>query len=79
MPLSEPRIGESFGFGLYPNSGDEYTLGDPERVIWTSIKHLCASDVADRILYHHHNISNKRNREYISWNIKLYLQQADEF
>ena len=79
MPLAEPRAGDPFGFHLYGDSSDEYTLGDPEAIIWSSIHHLRSFSVAQRIAGKVHGISRKRDRDAVSWNLKLYIPQASEF
>ena len=78
MVLPDPRVGESIGFHTYPDASYEGTLGDPERITWTSIKHLCSREVADRVLYVVHNIRDKRQRKSLSFNMSLYIQQAAE-
>ena len=78
MTLPTPRIGESMGFHAYRHSMDAGTLGDPEKIVWSSIKHLCTPDVADSILYGTYNIRNQRLRKQAATSINLYIQQAAE-
>ncbi len=77
--IPDPRPGTSLGFHIFPRSRDEATLGDPERIIWSSIKHLCAQEVAEEILYVYHQIRSSRTRRTIARNIKLYIRHAAEF
>jgi len=57
----------------------ETTLGDPEKVIWSSIRQLVSrgycSDLAARV----HGIRKKTARRYVAANVRLYVQQASEF
>ncbi len=79
MPLAKPREGESDGFHVYPAISSEGTLGDPETVIWASIRHLCSRNVAEGVVAPTHGITRKRDREAVAWNLKLYIRQAAEF
>lgn len=79
MPLIKPRKGESFGFHVYPSVSDEGTLGDPETIIWASIKQLCSREVGEEISERIHGVRRKREREAVAENLKLYIQQATEF
>jgi hypothetical protein len=79
MALSEPRVGEEANFQIFPNSSYEGTLGDPERIIWSSIKYLCAEDIVHFVLSEVHKIARKNTRSIISNNIKLYISQAYDF
>lgn len=79
MPLPEPRQGEKFAFSVYPQISIEGTLGNPERVLWSSIKHLCARDVAEGVLHDMHNIRNTKLLNAAISSMKLYIQQAFEF
>lgn len=78
MPLADARVGKSFSFHLYPRFGDEYTVADPEKIIWTSIHHLSSRGVAEWIA-EQHGIARKRDRAYLARNLKLYIEQASEF
>jgi hypothetical protein len=51
MALPKPRDGESGGFSVFPWQSEELTIGDPEKIIWSSINHLCAKEVADMVLF----------------------------
>lgn len=79
MSLQMPRNGESIEFSLYPYRSEEATIGDIEKIIWASIKQLCASGITDNVLYDIYKITNKKNRITISKNIKLYIRHASEF
>ena len=79
MPLPEPRHGEPGRIPLYPNTSDELTLGDPEKVICSSIKQFCVLDVAEGVLFETHGIRNRRSQKAAAMNVKLYIQQALEF
>jgi len=78
-PIAEPREGEILRFGIYPNWGSEFTLGNPETIIWSSIHHLCSRSAAEYYARVAHGISNKRDRRAVAENIKLYIHQASEF
>jgi hypothetical protein len=79
MPLAEPRNGTSVGFHIYNRVMDEGTLGDPEAIIWSSIRHLCSREVAEDIAAFTHGVRKKRDRQAIGRNLKLYVQQASAF
>lgn len=79
MPLVNARAGKSLGFHLYPEFGDEYTVADPETIIWSSIRHLSSGGVAEWIAEHRHGITSKRDRSLIARSLKLYIEQASEF
>jgi hypothetical protein len=79
MPLQEPRNGNVLEFHCFPRVSYEVTLGDPEKIIWSSIKHLCASGYSESILYDVHGIKNKQLRLSIARNLKLYIMQAFYF
>lgn len=79
MPLPEPRHGEPGRIPLYPNTSDELTLGDPEKVICSSIKQFCVLDVAEGVLFETHGIRNRRSQKAAAMNVKLYIQQALEY
>src|SRR6266852_9909277 len=79
MPLAAPREGASVGFHIYPTVMDEGTLGDPEAIIWSSIRHLCSRGVAEDIAAPTHGVIRRRDRAEVGKNLKLYVQQASEF
>lgn len=79
QPTAEAREGEALQFATYPSWGAEFTLGNPETIIWSSIHHLCSRSAAEHYAQISHGISNKRDRTAIAENIKLYIQQASEF
>jgi hypothetical protein len=79
MSLTAPREGTSIGFHTQPEQNDSWTIGEPERIIWSSIKQLGAREIADGVLYEIYKIKNKNTRSVIASNIKLYLIQAFEF
>jgi len=79
VPLADARAGESLGLHIYPEFGNEYTVADPEKVIWSSIHHLSSQSVATWIAEHRHGITGKRNRALLAGNVRLYIEQASEF
>ena len=79
MPLSHARKGESIGFSIYPETSVEFTLGNPEAIIWSSIRHLCSQRAGEWYAHNIHKIHNKRTRSAVAKNVKLYVQQASEF
>ena len=79
MPLPAPRAGESIGFHVYPGISDEHTLGDPETIIWSSIRQLCSRFAAEHVAARIFGIAKKKDREAVARNIKLYIQQSVEF
>ena len=79
MPLAQPREGESLGFHVYPSVSNEGTLGDPETILWASVRQLRSRGVAEGIAGEIHSIRRKRDREAVARNLKLYVQQASEF
>lgn len=79
MALAAPREGESLDFHVYPTVMDEGTLGDPEAIIWSSIRHLCSRGVAEDVAAPAHGITRQRDRRAVGRNLKLYIQQASEF
>jgi hypothetical protein len=79
MPLAQPRKGESLGFCSYPSGDVEFTLGNPEMVIWASIRHWCSRQAAEFYALRIHNIRYKRARADVALNVGLYVQQASEF
>jgi hypothetical protein len=79
MPLPVPREGVSLGFHVYPGVSDEGTLGNPETIIWSSVRQLCSRSVAEWVAAAKHRISRKEEREAIARNLKLYIQHASEF
>ena len=79
MALPNPREGEILEFHSRPCVSYETTIGDPEHLVWASIKHLTVEDVADRVLENSHKITSVRERDKIIKNLKLYIDQAQEF
>ncbi len=79
MALQKQREGLSAEFHLLPLDSREATIGDPEIIKWTSINHLCASEVADATLSDVYGIKNKRLRDAATYNVKVYIKQAYEF
>jgi hypothetical protein len=80
MSLPQPREGELAGFSTKPNEVEGVTtLGDPERLIWSSIKRMGVPGVASNILEDVHGITSKRKRNYAAYNLQFYIQQASEF
>lgn len=79
MPLADPRKGESIGFSIYPETSVEFTLGNPEAIVWSSIRHLCSQRAGEWYARNVHKIHNERTRSAVARNVKLYVQQASEF
>lgn len=79
MLLAQPRKGESIAFCIYPEGRTEFTLGNPEMVIWASIRHWCSQRAAEFYGLRIHKIYNKRTRSAVARNVRLYIQQASEF
>ena len=79
MAWSNPREGNSLGFRSRIFLSDEWTLGEPEKIVWASIKHMTVTDVADYVLFETHKVKSKRSRSAIVRNLKLYIRQASEF
>lgn len=79
MSLPKARDGDSYGFHICRTVTDEWTLGDPEAVIWSSIRHMSVAEVADYVLSSSHKISSGRDRQNIVRNLKIYLRHAYEF
>lgn len=79
MALSNPRDGCSIGFHTYGNYSEEVTVGSRKNIIWSSIKHLCSSEVADGYLKSVHSISNSKKRSSIAKNIRIYINHAFNF
>ena len=79
MNIREPREGISIDYSIFPIAGDEITLGNPEDIIWASIKNLCSYDVGDRVLKRYHHKTSSAERKIIYKNICLYIQQAQNF
>jgi hypothetical protein len=73
-----PRVGVSAGFRSYEAESYEGTLGNPEKIIWSSIKHLCARQVAIAVLYDY-GIRNRRLLKSGASSLALYIKQAAEF
>jgi hypothetical protein len=64
---------------VYPATSDEGTLGDPETIIWSSIRHLCSSGVAESIAEDFHGIKRPRDLRAVAGNLKIYVHHAYEF
>lgn len=79
MSLDNPRKGIPLGFCTYPLTSDEGTLGDPEAIVWSSIRYLSSREMAVSIAYDIHGIKRKRELQAVSKNLKLYIGQAYEF
>lgn len=77
--IPAPRKGESFAFALYPDSSWESTVGDPEAVVWSSIRHYCSQRAAEFYLHRTYGIARKKLRGDVAWNVGLYIRQAFEF
>jgi hypothetical protein len=79
MPLPLPRNGESLGFTVHPDISSEATLGNPETVVWSNINHLCSSSAAGYYLRTAHLVKDRKKRDKMAGNVRLYIQQAFEF
>ncbi|GAF90997.1 unnamed protein product, partial [marine sediment metagenome] len=79
MALPKAREGLNGGFSLYYEYSHQMTIGNREQIVWSSIKHLGASGVADPILRNVYRISNKATCKQITSNLKLYINQAYDF
>lgn len=79
MPPQEARKGTSLGFHIYPTTSSQWTIGEPEKIIWSSIHHLCSRNVAMAVAMNTYGITRKRDREALTRNLKLYVQQAFAF
>lgn len=79
MTLAKPRSGEPTGFSIFPDLSDERTIGEPEKIVWSSINHLCAREVADAILFNVYKIRKRSLRLSVAFNLKVYLNQANQF
>lgn len=54
-------------------------MGEPESIVWSSIRHYCSQRAAEFYLHTIYGISRKKQRAAMAWNMKLYIQQASEF
>lgn len=82
MRLRKPRTGsgiKELKFHLYRLPVVAQTLGDPEKIIWSSIRQLSSTDRADQIIHDIHQVKNRKTRAAIARNIGTYIQQAEEF
>ena len=79
MSLPDAREGESLGFHAYARVSDEGTLGDPEQIIWSSIRHVCSRSFAEALAAEVHGVKRKADRQGVARNVKLYVQQSSEF
>lgn len=83
MPLPPARTGVNQVLGIklrcYPSGEGELTLGDPEVVVWSAIRHLAARSVAIEIASTMHGVANRADQREVAHNLKLYIQQAFEF
>jgi len=79
MALPNAREGEAVQFHAYPRVASEGTLGDPESIIWSSIRQAGSRSVAEGIAGEIHGITSLRDRRSVGRSLKLYLQQSEEF
>lgn len=79
MPLPEPRTGETVEFSVHQYAGSAGTLGDPEKILWSSIRQFCARDRAAVLLSALHGIKNDNIKKQIAGNISTYIRHAEEF
>ena len=74
MPLPPCRAGESDDLHVHRGVSYVGTLADPEEVVWSSIRHLCAPDVIRYVLEYAHGIKNRRRLEAVTENLRLKRQ-----
>src|SRR5580658_292281 len=79
MPLADPRAGDPLEFHTYTRNSGEFTIADPETILWASIRHFCSRNVATWMARNRFGISNKSDRARLARNVSLYVQQASEF
>lgn len=79
MMLPLPRDGDPIDFHQYPLVRSMSTLGEPEKVIWSSIQFLATQGIIDRLLVSRHRIRSENARALIASNISVYINHASEF
>ena len=79
MAVAQPRDGEACDISLYPRASQDVTLADPERIVWSSLRHLCSRDIADSVLAECHGVKSKRDRAALVRNLRVFIEQAIEF
>jgi len=81
MPLPPARTGnlQAFQLHVYPPSQTEWTLGDPETVTWSAVRHLTAKSDATEVASKRHGIASDSDCREIAENVKLYIRQASDF
>ena len=57
---------------------NEGTLAEPETIVWSAIRHLSSTGVAEYVA-ERHGIKKKSERRAVGRNLKLYVRQASEF
>lgn len=77
--MPQPRKGISHDLHIYPGYADETTMGHREQVTWSSIRHLCVSEIAYETLRNIYNISDRDILSTVASNISLYITQAFDF
>lgn len=79
MSLVNSREGTPLGFSSYPRRSDEGTLGNPETIVWSSIRHLSSREMAVSVAYEVHSVKKKTELQAVAKNLKLFIGQAYEF
>jgi hypothetical protein len=79
MPIPKPRAGNPAEFHIYPRVSRAGTLGDPEYIIWSSIRHLCSRGVVQYMAGDVYGIKKKKDRDAFARNLKIFIQHAYEF
>ncbi|MDN5203294.1 YaaC family protein [Fulvivirgaceae bacterium BMA10] len=77
--MKSKREGFEIGFNLYDEISNEITVGDREQTTWSSIKHLCSSEVANNILRLIHGKKKSREIDSIVRSLKTHISQSYEF
>src|SRR6266478_2909190 len=79
MPLPDARVGSPIVFSSMPRRELSITIGDPEKLLWTSIRHMSSSGVVDDILRLNHGIASANRRLAIARELKPHIAQATAF
>lgn len=80
MSLPKAKTGDLLlFFQIYQNASKSWTLGDPEKFIWSSIKHLSSRSIISDILKDVYGISIYKTRLEVAKNVRQYINQAFEF
>lgn len=79
MPKREQRDGVSQGFQVYPTIDEQCTLGDPETVIWASIRQVCSKEIGEDLAAETYGHRRKREIQAVAGNASTYIRHAYEF